>query len=126
MEATYKILARLCRKKVAERSWKEAYPGRVVSFYYCSREGRTYLESSSRAPRTSDLALRVHTDPTEANRRTAHFYWKGDLADPSVRWLVPWCSVDEAYPDRHERGEIDLRAVADAEWCRGCTGQEAP
>ncbi|GAB3372638.1 hypothetical protein GCM10027360_46240 [Amycolatopsis echigonensis] len=72
--------------------------------------------------RTSELALRVHADPTAANRKTAHRYWKRELADPSVRWLIPWCSADDPYPERHERGEIDLTGFVDAEWCHGCTG----
>lgn len=38
-----------------------------------------------RAPGTTDLALRVHTDRTDGGRTTAHFYWKHKLADPEVR-----------------------------------------
>ncbi|HEY3690489.1 MAG TPA: hypothetical protein VGL46_09315 [Pseudonocardiaceae bacterium] len=75
-----------------------------------------------RAPRTSELTLRVHTDPTNGGRRTAHYYWKRELAEPSVRWFLPWCSVDEAYPVRHDREEIDFSGLVDAEWCLPCTG----
>lgn len=76
-------------------------------------------------PHTSELTLRVHSDPTAANRQTAHRYWKRDLADPSVRWLIPWCSFGDPYPERHERGEIDLTGFADADWCPGCTGLDS-
>ncbi|GAB3376146.1 hypothetical protein [Amycolatopsis echigonensis] len=78
-----------------------------------------------RAPhpaRTSDLVLRVHADPTASYRRTVHRYWKRELADPGMRWLIPWCSGNTPYPERHERGEIDFTGFANAEWCRSCTG----
>lgn len=56
--------------------------------------------------RTSELALRVHADPTAAHRRTMHRYGKRDLADQSERWLIPWCSSSAPCPQRHEGGEI--------------------
>ncbi|GAA1030819.1 MULTISPECIES: hypothetical protein [Amycolatopsis] len=74
---------------------------------------------------TSQLVLRVHSDPTAAYRRTVHRYWKRELDDPSVQWLIPWCCGDTPYPERHERGEIDPTGFADAEWCRGLAGLDA-
>lgn len=74
--------------------------------------------------RTSELALRVHADPTTAHRRTVHRYWRRDLADESTRWLIPWCSTGAPYPQRHERDELAVTGFADAEWCRNCTGME--
>ncbi|WP_116206206.1 hypothetical protein [Amycolatopsis circi] len=71
--------------------------------------------------RTSDLMLRVHSDPTSARRRTVHRYWKRELNDSS-QWLIPWCSGSNPYPERHERGEIGSAGFADADWCPGCTG----
>ncbi|MCG3757361.1 hypothetical protein [Amycolatopsis sp. Poz14] len=76
-------------------------------------------------PHTSELALRVHSDPTAGNRKTTHRYWKRELADPSVQWLIPWCSFGNPYPERHERSEIDMSGFVDAEWCTGCTGLAA-
>ncbi|WP_409186741.1 hypothetical protein F9C11_21870 [Amycolatopsis sp. VS8301801F10] len=72
--------------------------------------------------RSPDLVLRVHSDPTVAHRRTVHRYWRQELDDPSVRWLIPWCSSRDPYPERHERGEIDRTGFTDADWCPGCTG----
>lgn len=78
-----------------------------------------------RGPRTSDLTLRVHTDSTDAGRRTAHFYWKRKLAEPTIQWFIPWCSVDAAYPERHLREEIDFSGlVVDADLCPACTGAD--
>ncbi|WP_134665827.1 MULTISPECIES: hypothetical protein [unclassified Amycolatopsis] len=87
------------------------------------RTGRVRAEEiRTHATHTSDLALRVHADPTAAFRRTVHRYGKQELADPSVRWLIPWCSVDDAYPERHERDELASTGFAGVEWCSGCTG----
>ncbi|MFB9925969.1 hypothetical protein ACFORO_12680 [Amycolatopsis halotolerans] len=72
--------------------------------------------------RTSDLVPRVHSDPTAVHRRTVHRYWRRELDNPSSQWLIPWCSGDSPYPERHARGEIGQTGFADAEWCPGCTG----
>ncbi|GAB3381471.1 hypothetical protein H5411_41900 [Amycolatopsis echigonensis] len=78
--------------------------------------------SRAHAARTSDLALRVHSDPTALLRRTVHRYGKRELANPSAQWLIPWCSVDDDYPERHDRDEVAATGFADAGWCGGCTG----
>ncbi|MBB1154015.1 hypothetical protein [Amycolatopsis dendrobii] len=72
--------------------------------------------------RTTELTLRVHADPTASHRRTVHRYWKRELADPSVQWLIPWCSGNDPYPERHERSELASAGFGDANWCPGCTG----
>lgn len=79
-----------------------------------------------RAPGTTGLALRVHTDPMDLRRRTAHLYPKRHLADPTAWWLIPWCSTDTLYPQRHERGDLDLTGFVDAEWCPDCTQRVLP
>ncbi|MFF0144657.1 hypothetical protein ATK36_3162 [Amycolatopsis sulphurea] len=76
-----------------------------------------------RAPGTTDLTWRVHTDRMHGRLRTAHLYLKRYLADPLVWWLVPWGSVDTLYPVRHERGDLDLAGFVDAYWCPACSGQ---
>ncbi|WP_147397297.1 hypothetical protein [Amycolatopsis panacis] len=77
-----------------------------------------------RAPGTTDLALRVHMDPMNARRKTAHFYLKRPLADPAAWWLIPWCSVDTIYPKRPEPGDLDLSGFVDAGWCPACTQRD--
>ncbi|QRP48018.1 hypothetical protein [Amycolatopsis sp. FDAARGOS 1241] len=72
------------------------------------------------ALRPADFALRVHADPTDANRRTSHLYAKRELADDTVDLLVPWCQYDPIYPERHARIDIELSGYADADWCVGC------
>lgn len=91
-----------------------------------ARSGHTRAEGQRfHVMRTSDLALRVHADPTAAHRLTVHRYWKRELADPAAQWLIPWCSAEDLYPERHERGEIGLAGFADADWCPGCTVLDA-
>ncbi|PFG47924.1 hypothetical protein ATK36_2990 [Amycolatopsis sulphurea] len=79
-----------------------------------------------RAPGTTDLALRVHTDRMDGRRQTAHLYLKRELADPAAWWLIPWCSVNTIYPQRHERRDLDLTGLADAKWCPDCTQRVLP
>lgn len=51
----------------------------------------------------------------------AHFYRKIQLADPACQWLIPLCSEDNPYPDRHPRIEIDPSYVRARSMCARCS-----
>jgi hypothetical protein len=67
--------------------------------------------------RSTDFTLREH-----AYDGVVHAYRKRALAD-GTEWLIPWCSEDTAYPDRHHRDDLALMLGGD--WCPACIERRA-
>lgn len=70
----------------------------------------------ARPPKTGDFLLRAYMDDGRL-----HFYLKTELEDSSYQTLIPWCQIDELYPERHPRPDVPRNHIARNGFCGGCS-----